>query len=107
MPPSICLTLISGRSCGICLPALGVDWPEAIPAEYAPVTWDELRAMADAGIEIGAHTHTHCRLPRVEASRASRMNSMAPRDDSSPKSSARWSACAIRMGRQGLRFQRS
>ena len=42
-------------------------WPEAIPEDYAPVTWDELRAMAGSGIEIGAHTHTHCRLPRVSA----------------------------------------
>lgn len=49
------------------LAGLGVSWPHTIPEEYAPVNWDELRAMAKAGIEIGAHTHTHCRLPRVEA----------------------------------------
>ena len=49
------------------LESLGVDWPDTIPEVYAPVTWDELRAMAGAGIEIGAHTRTHCRLPRVSA----------------------------------------
>jgi peptidoglycan/xylan/chitin deacetylase (PgdA/CDA1 family) len=42
-----------------------LPWPEAPPEDYAPVTWTELRAMADAGIEIGAHTRTHCRLTRV------------------------------------------
>lgn len=47
------------------LARLNIPWPASITEEYRPVTWDELRAMASGGIEIGAHTHTHCRLPRV------------------------------------------
>lgn len=44
----------------------GIAWPQGIPDDYAPVTWDELRELAAAGIEIGAHTQTHCRLTRVD-----------------------------------------
>lgn len=47
---------------------LGIQWPSAIPDHYAPVTWSQLAEIADAGIEIGAHTRTHCRLTRVNDS---------------------------------------
>ncbi len=43
-----------------------VDDPRKIPDEYAPCTWDQLRAMAENGISIGAHTVTHPILSRVE-----------------------------------------
>ena len=46
---------------------LGVDWPESVPDRYAPASWDEIRAMANRGVEIGAHSRTHCRLTRVES----------------------------------------
>jgi len=45
---------------------LDLAWPGAVPEDYAPVTWDQLRTLAAAGIEIGAHTKTHCRLTRVD-----------------------------------------
>ena len=45
---------------------LALSWPNNVPTQYAPVSWDQLREMADAGIEIGAHTRTHCRLTRVD-----------------------------------------
>lgn len=44
---------------------LGLAWPTEPPDHYAPVTWDLLNQMAESGIEIGAHTRTHCRLTRV------------------------------------------
>lgn len=57
--------------------ALGVDWPDAPPARFAPITWDEARAMAAAGILFGAHTVTHPILSRVppEQARAEIANS--------------------------------
>jgi peptidoglycan/xylan/chitin deacetylase (PgdA/CDA1 family) len=35
----------------------------AHPEHLATLTWDELRALADRGVEIGSHTLTHPRLP--------------------------------------------
>lgn len=46
--------------------ALEQPWPATPPADYQPVTWLQLRELAEAGIEIGAHTRTHCRLTRVD-----------------------------------------
>ncbi len=48
------------------LSRLELEWPDEIPEQYAPATWGEIREMSDAGIEIGAHTKTHCRLTRVD-----------------------------------------
>ena len=49
------------------LPAqLGVPMPESIPDEYAPLRLEEIRTLANAGIEFGSHTTTHPILPRVE-----------------------------------------
>lgn len=39
--------------------------PRAAPPEFAPLRWDEIRELADAGIEFGAHTRTHPVLPNV------------------------------------------
>jgi peptidoglycan/xylan/chitin deacetylase (PgdA/CDA1 family) len=46
---------------------LGVPLPAQPPAEYAPLRWDEVRAMRTHGIEFGSHTKTHPILPRVES----------------------------------------
>jgi peptidoglycan/xylan/chitin deacetylase (PgdA/CDA1 family) len=46
---------------------LSLDWPTRVPDDYSPVTWEQLRTMAKGGVEIGAHTRTHCRLTRVNA----------------------------------------
>lgn len=37
----------------------------ARPAELATMDWDALRATAERGVEIGAHTVTHPHLPRL------------------------------------------
>jgi peptidoglycan/xylan/chitin deacetylase (PgdA/CDA1 family) len=39
--------------------ALEIRIPEMPPEEFAPLTWDEVRAMARSGIEFGGHTVTH------------------------------------------------
>jgi peptidoglycan/xylan/chitin deacetylase (PgdA/CDA1 family) len=48
-------------------------WPEIarwsatrFKPELAPMTWDDLRALGDAGWEIGAHTSSHPHLPEVD-----------------------------------------
>jgi len=45
--------------------AFGVELPAAPPPEYASVTWEQIREMSDAGIEIGSHTATHPILPNI------------------------------------------
>jgi peptidoglycan/xylan/chitin deacetylase (PgdA/CDA1 family) len=34
-------------------------------AELATMTWDELRALVERGVEVGSHTKTHAHLPRL------------------------------------------
>jgi peptidoglycan/xylan/chitin deacetylase (PgdA/CDA1 family) len=43
-----------------------VEIPREAPPEYAALTWDDVRKLADAGVEFGAHTRTHPVLPNVE-----------------------------------------
>ena len=43
-----------------------VDLPAVAPPEYAALHWDEIRTLAKAGMEFGAHTVTHPILPNVE-----------------------------------------
>ena len=45
---------------------LGISPPTAAPAEYAPLTWDEVRALAGQNVEFGAHTRTHPILSTVD-----------------------------------------
>ena len=53
-----------------CLPrSLKVSLPEAPPAEYAPLRWDQVRAAAGPLIEFGAHTATHPILSSVSSER--------------------------------------
>lgn len=52
--------------------AFGVELPEAPPAEYASVTWEQIREMSAAGIEIGSHTATHPILPNISPEQAYR-----------------------------------
>lgn len=40
----------------------------AHPEHLATLTWDELRALAERGVEIGSHTLTHARLPTLSDS---------------------------------------
>lgn len=48
------------------LPAqLHVSLPREIPPQYEPLRWDDVREMAAAGFEFGAHTRTHPVLSRL------------------------------------------
>lgn len=38
---------------------LGVTIPAGPPPEYGPLSWDEVRRLASAGVEFGPHTRTH------------------------------------------------
>lgn len=42
-----------------------VDLPERAPAQYAPISWDELRSLETKGVSVGPHTVTHPILPNT------------------------------------------
>jgi len=46
--------------------AFGVELPAAPPRQFESVTWDQIREMSAAGLEIGSHTATHPILPNVD-----------------------------------------
>jgi peptidoglycan/xylan/chitin deacetylase (PgdA/CDA1 family) len=53
-----------------------MHWPEigrwmgtGFARELAPMSWDDLRALAASGWEIGAHTCSHPRLPEIDDDR--------------------------------------
>ncbi len=48
----------------------GKAFPESIPPEFEPSSWDELAEMQHNGVEIGGHTVTHPSLGRVSKSQA-------------------------------------
>ena len=49
---------------------LQVELPVQAPAEYSPLTWDEVRFLSETGTEFGAHTRTHPILTSLEDSEA-------------------------------------
>lgn len=46
---------------------VGICVPHTPPEQYRPVTWDQLRELKDAGIEIGGHTVNHYSLGQLGA----------------------------------------
>ncbi len=50
--------------------ALQVALPAQAPPEYAGMTWDQIRELADHGMTLGAHTLSHPVLSRVDNDRA-------------------------------------
>ena len=51
------------------LSLLGVELPQLPPEEFSAVTWNELRQMEAAGMQIGSHTVTHPVLTKVNDER--------------------------------------
>lgn len=47
----------------------GVELPSLPTEDYAPLSWDQVRDLDKAGIEIGAHTRTHPALSRIPPER--------------------------------------
>jgi len=45
--------------------AVGVSLPQQPPEDCRAATWDQIREMAAAGVDIGSHTVTHPILPNV------------------------------------------
>jgi peptidoglycan/xylan/chitin deacetylase (PgdA/CDA1 family) len=43
-----------------------VEVVDAAPAEFATMRWEELRALAEQGVEIASHTISHPHLPRLD-----------------------------------------
>lgn len=54
---------------GDLLRQLRVELPACPPPGYEPLSWDQVRELDAAGVEIGAHTITHPALSRVRPER--------------------------------------
>ena len=50
--------------------AADVELPDRAPAQYAPMSWDQLRACEELGVSFGPHTVRHPILARVPADQA-------------------------------------
>lgn len=48
----------------------GLELPEATPEEFTPISWDQLREVEAAGMEVGGHTVTHPTLGQVTEAQA-------------------------------------
>jgi peptidoglycan/xylan/chitin deacetylase (PgdA/CDA1 family) len=53
------------RTCEQIANKLAVELPASLPDEFAPLTWDEVRALAKEGVEFGPHTKTHPILSQI------------------------------------------
>ena len=51
------------------LQELAVELPDSPTQRYQPLSWEQIRDLAAAGIEIGAHTQTHPCLSRISSER--------------------------------------
>jgi peptidoglycan/xylan/chitin deacetylase (PgdA/CDA1 family) len=60
MPHADLLATLSGLQ-----QQLGVWVPEQPPADYRPLSWDEVRKLAADGVEFGCHTRTHPILSKI------------------------------------------
>jgi peptidoglycan/xylan/chitin deacetylase (PgdA/CDA1 family) len=49
---------------------LGIGVPENPPEDYLPLSWEQIREMAESGIAFGSHTCTHPILTQSEAETA-------------------------------------
>ncbi len=49
---------------------LGVQIPESPPEDYLPLSWEQIREMAEHGIAFGSHTCTHPILTHTDADTA-------------------------------------
>jgi peptidoglycan/xylan/chitin deacetylase (PgdA/CDA1 family) len=58
---------------------LNVDLPALPPAEYAPLTWDDVRRLAESGVSFGVHTKTHPILSRVADPASLRTEILTPK----------------------------
>lgn len=45
--------------------SLGVKIPTVPPAEFLPLTWEQIRELDSSGVEVGSHTVTHPILTRI------------------------------------------
>jgi peptidoglycan/xylan/chitin deacetylase (PgdA/CDA1 family) len=63
-------SLRNSRRLAVCdelLDRLGVKLPAELPAEWRPLSWDQVRQLRREGVDFGAHTKTHPILPTIEA----------------------------------------
>jgi peptidoglycan/xylan/chitin deacetylase (PgdA/CDA1 family) len=51
---------------------LEVELPARAPAEFGPMTWDEIRACARRGVSFGSHTVTHPVMSQLDGESARR-----------------------------------
>jgi peptidoglycan/xylan/chitin deacetylase (PgdA/CDA1 family) len=45
---------------------INLDRPVKAPEAYRPLTWDQIREMAEQGLEVGSHSHSHPILTQLD-----------------------------------------